>query len=475
MDIKILGCIVKELNKELEGAFINKVHQPLPREIVLRVRGHFPGEKKLMLSADPKLGRIHITSMKIPNPPAPPRFCAFLRAHFQGGRILEISGAENDRIARIKTSRGANITILILELLGRDSNIVLIDERGTILDCLHYIPEKDLENRIMLPGKVYEPPPINPNMARASDVYRTSAATHKARPFSEDNDTSTQTAVDMYYTDVLSKKLFENYRKIFAQPLIKKSKSLKNRLSKIKSDADRLQKYVALQDQGELIKANLYRLKKGLSEAEVTDWDGSTTKLFLNPALDPVANMNVFFKKAAKGKRGQHKVLERLEQTHEELMAVEDQLFFLEQANSISELEELGITAPKTKVNSKPQKNDFQKSYLEYQAPSGLKVYVGKSAGGNDFLLRHKARKNDLWFHVKDYPGAHVILAGMGSSIQDEDIQFAANLALEHSKAKNASAGEVMMTEVAKLSRSKGALPGQVKVTEFSSVMARIE
>jgi len=77
MDLAILQKVALELNEILPGGFINKIHQPLPREIVLRIRVLGGGEKMLVLSSDPKLGRIHLIDLKIPNPPRPPRFCAF--------------------------------------------------------------------------------------------------------------------------------------------------------------------------------------------------------------------------------------------------------------------------------------------------------------------------------------------------------------------------------------------------------------
>src|SRR5271157_5034147 len=80
MDLAVLQKVAQELNELLPGGFVNKIYQPLPREIVLRIRFRTGGEKKLMLSADPLLGRIHLTSLKIPNPPTPPSFCACLRA-----------------------------------------------------------------------------------------------------------------------------------------------------------------------------------------------------------------------------------------------------------------------------------------------------------------------------------------------------------------------------------------------------------
>ena len=82
MDLAVLQKIADELDELLGGGYINKIHQPLPREIVLRIRVRGAEEKRLMISADPRVGRAHLTTLRIPNPQTPPRFCA----RFAGSR-----------------------------------------------------------------------------------------------------------------------------------------------------------------------------------------------------------------------------------------------------------------------------------------------------------------------------------------------------------------------------------------------------
>ena len=79
MDAFLLKQVIAELAAEIPGALVSKVHQPEEKEIVLELWGR--GEKRLLLSADPELCRIHLTTRRTPNPPSPPRFCQFLRKH----------------------------------------------------------------------------------------------------------------------------------------------------------------------------------------------------------------------------------------------------------------------------------------------------------------------------------------------------------------------------------------------------------
>jgi predicted ribosome quality control (RQC) complex YloA/Tae2 family protein len=108
------------------------------------------------------------------------------------------------------------------------------------------------------------------------------------------------------------------------------------------------------------------------------------------------------------------------------------------------------------------------------QAPVSGVIYVGKSAKGNDELLRTKAQKGDLWFHVKDAPGAHVLLTNRtGKDPDPKDIEFAARLALDRSRVGSDSKHEVMMADVKDVRKVKGSPFGQVRVDRSRTVHAR--
>ena len=99
MDAFLLKQVIAELATEISGALVSKVHQPGEKEIVLELWGL--GEKRLLLSAEPELCRIHLSTRKAPNPPSPPRFCQFIRKHLEGMRVAAFSVAPYDRSVRI--------------------------------------------------------------------------------------------------------------------------------------------------------------------------------------------------------------------------------------------------------------------------------------------------------------------------------------------------------------------------------------
>jgi predicted ribosome quality control (RQC) complex YloA/Tae2 family protein len=163
MDAFLLKQIVSELASELPGALVSKVRQPGEKEIVLELwTGR--GEKRLLLSADPELCRLHLTTRKAPNPPTPPRFCQYLRRHLEGMRIARFSLAPYDRSVRIDFSSSRPDaeharTSLYAELFGRHANLIYADGEGTILCPLRTVSPEESRIREVAAGIPYRPLP----------------------------------------------------------------------------------------------------------------------------------------------------------------------------------------------------------------------------------------------------------------------------------------------------------------------------
>src|SRR5512134_651477 len=178
MDAFLLKKVVAELAEDLPGALVSKVRQPGEKEIVLELwTGR--GEKRLLLSADPELCRIHLTTRKTKNPPTPPRFCQFLRKHLEGMRISRFSLAPYDRAVRIDfTSSRPDAehahTSLHVELFGRHANLIYAGEEGTILSALRNVSPEESRIREVAAGIPYRPLPP-PTRVFLPDVTREDA------------------------------------------------------------------------------------------------------------------------------------------------------------------------------------------------------------------------------------------------------------------------------------------------------------
>ncbi len=155
--------IVCELQKKLLGGRIDKVYQPLNDEIIFSVRS-LGKNLKVLATANSSHPRIHITQIQKDNPAQAPMFCMVLRKHIAGGKIVSIEQPNFERIINIKIE-GLNemgdmgTKTLIIEIMGKHSNIILTDENGIILDSIKRVSHDKSSIREVLPGKQYMLPP----------------------------------------------------------------------------------------------------------------------------------------------------------------------------------------------------------------------------------------------------------------------------------------------------------------------------
>ncbi len=159
----VTHAIADELNNILIGGKIDKVHQPERDELILQIRTQ-SGTHRLLLSANASHPRVHLTQISKDNPMNPPMFCMLMRKHFQGNKILKITQDGFDRILRIETEGRNEMGDLcrrdiVVEIMGRHSNIILIDENNRIMDSAKHVDFTVSAVRQILPGLFYESPP----------------------------------------------------------------------------------------------------------------------------------------------------------------------------------------------------------------------------------------------------------------------------------------------------------------------------
>ena len=159
LDAICLRALTNELKGQLLGARIDKVQQPARDQIVLLLRGNL----RLLLNAGPNQPRVQLTEVLRENPAEPPMLCMLLRKHLVGGRITEIEQSGLERIVTF-TVRSVNelgesgTKKLVLEAMGRRSNLLLLDEDDRILDCMRRVEFEVSGARALLPGLYYQLP-----------------------------------------------------------------------------------------------------------------------------------------------------------------------------------------------------------------------------------------------------------------------------------------------------------------------------
>lgn len=164
LDGAFLYAVKSELNS-LIGGRVEKIHQPSREEIIISIRTR-NGGKKLYISANAASARIHITEKSIDNPQTPPMFCMLLRKQLGSGKLVDIRQDGLERILFLcfecVNELGDIVTIaLACEIMGRCSNIVIINQEGRVIDSIKRVDEEMSRERLVLPGMRYTMPPRN--------------------------------------------------------------------------------------------------------------------------------------------------------------------------------------------------------------------------------------------------------------------------------------------------------------------------
>ncbi len=173
----VISSLVWELNERLTNGRINKIYQPENDAIVLTVKNN-RNNYRLLLSASPSLPLAYLTEDTGTNPMAAPNFCMLLRKHISGGRIVSIIQPEMERIIKFEIEHLNELgdlctKFLIVELMGKHSNIIFCQPDGTIIDSIKHISLNVSSVREVLPGRSYFIPntmlKMNPTSIGAED------------------------------------------------------------------------------------------------------------------------------------------------------------------------------------------------------------------------------------------------------------------------------------------------------------------
>lgn len=219
---------------------------------------------------------------------------------------------------------------------------------------------------------------------------------------------------------------------------------------------------------GDLLQANLYRIKKGCAFADVEnfyDEQGKNLRIKLNPAISPAANAQKYYKDYQKAKNAEHVLKGLIEQGRLELEYVDSVLDTVNRAETEKELAQIRDELAEQGYLRKPKGKKRQSAALpplEFTSSDGYKILVGRNNRQNDLLTLKTAAKNDIWLHTKDIHGSHTIIVSNNTTVPQSTIVQAAQLAAWHSKAQNSSKVPVDYTLVKYVSKPNGAKPGMV-------------
>lgn len=243
------------------------------------------------------------------------------------------------------------------------------------------------------------------------------------------------------------------------------------------SQKDKHKKYA------DLITANLYALKRGMTQVSLTDYyeeDCPSVTLVLDSRLTPAQNAQKYYKKYNKLKNAESHLKKQIENGISELLYLDTVFDALTRAENEADLNEIRKELYESGYASRMKNFKALKMPTpkpsEYRTSGGWKVLCGKNNAQNDYITNKLASKGDIWFHVKDYPGSHVVLFCDGYEPDALDYNEAAILAAYCSKAPIGQKVTVDYTRVKNIKKPPSSKPGYVTfASNYSAVVTADE
>ena len=567
----IVTSAISEELKSLCGARIDKILEPNKNTIII---GLYLNGKNYALNVciDARNYRINLTTHSSPNPQVAPNFCMVLRKHLYGMHLKNIITSNLERIIILEFEGLDEIEDIfnkkiIVELMGKHSNIILLDENNIIIDSIRHISTDSESFRNILPHFKYIAPSTsksnflnitnfndfkaklvlgNPNKLDTStlpsnisnifngisksfieniikylnittinedtlkSIYlyikdilqRIDSHTLEFKLVNSSNNinkdfylapTNTQVMpfalnffIDDFYEQKETNEQFKNYRNSMLKLILDVLKKYNKRLENMDKKLEECKNMDMFKLYGELITANLYKIKNiNMDSIDLENYydNNKIVTIPLDKKYNPSVNAKRYFKKYNKLKNTLEIVSNQKYETLKDLDYLESVIFELENSYSVSdisnifeEIMENEIFKEKTKKyqnnkNYKIKKSKLTKNKTVSFNPikytvNGYTVLVGRNNKENDYLTLKYSNKNDIWFHVKDIQGSHVILRLENKNIPNNDILLnCAKIAAIHSKAKNSSNVLVDYCQVKFVKKPNGAKPGMVIYT----------
>ncbi len=474
LNAETIAALTAELSECLTDGRVEKIQQPEKDLLLLTIRNAGTNHRLLIRASGPN-ARAHLTKRSFENPPDAPMFCMLLRKYLGAARVHSVEQPQGDRILLFSFESSnelgdRNNLQLAVELMGRATNVVLVDSLGRILDCLRRVPLSEHGGRSLLPGLRYQ----LPEQPETFLQNRVSAC------IPADSGRSISEMLDERYGTMEQQEL----QRRRSQELLKAVRRARDRqqrkLAAQSEEFRRTDEMEKIRRGAELLQANLYRVKKGDRRLECQDYfeeDCPNVQIELDPLKTPQQNLAARYKEYKKA-RGAREHLSILiadgEKQLDYLNSVMDEIIRAENERDLNEIrQELEMTGWLGK-NRKPgrKKLKFRPSEpLHFLTPDGFDVLVGRNNTQNDELTTKLARRTDYWLHVRNMHGSHVILRCEGEKPSAEALKFAAELAAEHSQAKGSGHVAVDYTMVRNVKKPSGALPGKVFYQDYKTVI----
>ena len=571
LDGTVVKNLVYEINNRVNGGRIDKIYQDDNNNLLINIRAN--GKRERLFISIYGSPRMYFSEELFDSPQNPPAFCMLLRKHLENNQILSVNQYKMDRIVEIHVKSRDELGLyseksLIIELMGKHSNVILIDnESKKIIDSLKRVNFNLSSVREILPGLIYNEEDISqgldpcetesiinlikdceenlnlksfflkaftgisPQMCEEIE-FRTNIDFKKKIFSLNDDEIEILNKVflnifldikenkfvpikiykeaifkDFYSIDLkelsekdkekidsISSLLEEFYNsKFLRDSLGSKSKELRRA---VKKHIDKINRKISNQSNelnlalnrdkykvyADLISSNFHRIEKGSDHVTVENFynEMEEIEIPLDSKLDGPGNASKYYKKYSKLKNAAVYLEEQISIGKSEVEYLESILLNIDFAETPDEIDDLyeelekeGYLKKRSKNNKKKRK-DSQENYIKIKTEDGFDIYIGRNNRQNDYLTLKKAKKNDLWFHVKDAPGSHVILKNDNRDFSNSAMMTAAKLAAKYSSLSKSQNIPVDYTFKMNVKRHPAKKPGLVSYTNYKTINVSI-
>lgn len=366
----------------------------------------------------------------------------YLRKEVKDGFLLDVETLNSDRIVKISYNRTNEYfdkeeRFIIIELIPHRPNFIVLNNDGTILFATH---QTDIANeRPILKGLKYVLPE-NSNFEIKEEEFNLEL-------FKE--------SVSNYYIEAKRKRLQEQFKPVLTH-IKSRIKTLKTKIKVLNKEIEEAKSHFVYQEIGTMILTYAY------DEDELNNYV-KENNINYDPSLNPGLNANKYFQKYKKAKRTVEMDEKELVKTSDEIDYYESCLAQSKYMNEDDILELAALLFPhkfkignRKKIEAKPGEVVVENT----------KIYYGKNAKQNDFLTFKKSNKTDLFLHIKDEHGSHVVIASSNPS--NEVILTACEIALLLSGKEE---GEIQATQIKNI--KKGSFIGQAILTSYESYIIK--
>ena len=282
--------------------------------------------------------------------------------------------------------------------------------------------------------------------------------------------------IDTFYSERLRIQEFKTERDRLSRIIRKNIQKLEKRIGiyvEAMNSRERIEDNLL---KGELLSANLYQINRGSSKATVMNYyTNEQYDIPLDPSVSPAQNVNRFFRKAQKLKNGMKISEENYAREKPELdylLSLEYDLGSAADTDDLdairNELVRCGYITLQRKEKTR-NIDPLSRPYL-FRSTDGLRIMAGRNSRQNDLLTMRIANEKDIWFHIRNSQGSHVILFTDSRVPTERDIYEAAVIASTYSREKNSSKVDIDYTERKNAWKANGARPGMVLYKEQKTI-----